>query len=440
MAEKGLKTASDPKIVANQMKMADAVGQDYKNKYGDWEKIKTSFAEHPVNSLLDASIVLDAGATAAAKAPMLAGKLSRAAALTNPFKVVGTTLEKAGKISTVPLGYSTGAGELAIQDAAKAGREGGSAQKAFEDNITGKESGTAVVQDAKAAAENLIEARSRSYLENMASTKQATAPVDVAPINKAFVDLKNSLFVEGTNDLTISKPALQKMKEIGQLLTKWQRNPKGNTAIGLDGLKRAIDDLMPAMTEQNANAARVVTVMRNAVKDAIVKQVPEYAKAMSEYETASNDIKEITKSLSLGDKASQDTALRKLQSVLRDNANSNYGTRLESVQKLEAAGAKDIMPKLAGQALRSKFPRGIAKYLTPGGIGLAAASAAGLASNPLLALTAIPGIALTSPRLVGHLANYAGKGARVAAEVPNRLLVKSSQLSDSMQRNRLMAH
>ena len=50
------------------------------------------------------------------------------------------------------------------------------------------------------------------------------------------------------------------------------------------------------------------------------------------------------KALSLNNTASADTALRKLQSVVRNNVNANFGARLNLVEQRDSAG--DIPPRL----------------------------------------------------------------------------------------------
>jgi hypothetical protein len=80
----------------------------------------------------------------------------------------------------------------------------------------------------------------------------------------------------------------------------------------LDALKRRICDIVDN-TERGSPAQKVATQVYNVVKDQIVKQAPEYAKTMADYEKASNLIREMEKTLSLNPKASVDTTLRKLQ-------------------------------------------------------------------------------------------------------------------------------
>jgi hypothetical protein len=135
--------------------------------------------------------------------------------------------------------------------------------------------------------------------------------------------------------------------------------------------------------------------MYNSVKNQIVKQAPVYENTMKQYSEASQLIKEIERSLSLGKNAAADTAVRKLQSITRNNANTNYGQRLSLVQELERQGATSLIPNLAAQSLSSLTPRGIQRAAATGIGGYGA-----LTVNPLT----IPALALSSPRLMGETA------------------------------------
>ncbi len=119
---------------------------------------------------------------------------------------------------------------------------------------------------------------------------------------------------------------------------------------------------------------------------------------MKDYTQASELLDEITRSLSLGNRASADTAMRKLQSVMRNNVNTNYGARLASLQELEQQGGRQLMPQLAGQALNDFMPRGIQRATAP----LLAGTMTGLPSG-------IAAAAASSPRLMGEAAYYAGR-------------------------------
>jgi hypothetical protein len=124
---------------------------------------------------------------------------------------------------------------------------------------------------------------------------------------------------------------------------------------------------------------------------------------MQEYSEASDTIKEIERALSLGQKASADTAMRKLQSLTRNNVNTNYGNRLDLAKTLEAGGGNEILPSISGQAMSSWTPRGLAGLGGPATLGIAAAM-----SNPY-ALAALP---FQSPRTIGTLLYGTGQGLR----------------------------
>jgi hypothetical protein len=122
---------------------------------------------------------------------------------------------------------------------------------------------------------------------------------------------------------------------------------------------------------------------------------------MKAYQEASELTKEIERALSLGQKAAADTSMRKLQSLMRNNVNTNYGNRLDLAKQLEAAGGNEIMPAIAGQALNSFTPRGLQGVAATGLGGFGIANPATLAALPL-----------TSPRLMGEAAYGLGKVTR----------------------------
>ena len=126
----------------------------------------------------------------------------------------------------------------------------------------------------------------------------------------------------------------------------------------MDILKRRIDNEYPDGINPGDEAV-VIAQARDMVKRQILEQVPDYNKVMQPYEEASRLERELQKALSLGKNASADTALRKLQSVMRNNVNANFGNRLKLVEKLEEAGDYYLLPRIAGQSLNSYTPRGL---------------------------------------------------------------------------------
>jgi hypothetical protein len=132
---------------------------------------------------------------------------------------------------------------------------------------------------------------------------------------------------------------------------------------------------------------------------------------MSEYEAGSDAIKEIEKALSLNDKASVDTALRKLTSIMRNNVNTNFGQRTKLAEKLQQAGGAEFIPGIAGQSLNSPYPRGIQGGVLP---ALGAGTFMGAGFIPAAGV-----LAASSPRLVGEAAYYAGKAGGAIGNTGN---------------------
>ena len=132
---------------------------------------------------------------------------------------------------------------------------------------------------------------------------------------------------------------------------------------------------------------------------------------MEGYAEASSLLDEIKKSLVGGEKASADTALRKLQSVMRNNVNTNFGARLENFRTLDSIDDLFLAERVAGQALSSLGGRGIAGQISPYGV---LAAGAGF-DIPTAILTGIG----TSPKIAGTTSYGAGLLTRpLATKIP----------------------
>ena len=79
----------------------------------------------------------------------------------------------------------------------------------------------------------------------------------------------------------------------------------------------------------------------------------------------------------------------------RDGVNANFQNRLDAVNKLDP----NLMPELSGLALQNIAPRGIMGPLSGSALSL------GSVVNPSMLL----GLPLTSPRLMGNVANRSGQ-------------------------------
>jgi hypothetical protein len=316
---------------------------------------------------------------------------------------------KAGPaIADVLGGIGTHTGGGSIKTAFASGMKGGESGQAFRDNMRGNIPIDDVVTDAKTALQSMRGDRSASYNKGMASMRaDEAAPYPSAVLKFDEVDkaISSTNSVKNFKGKDLAPETASIRQQIGDVVDEWKSlNPNEyHTPLGMDALKQrigSIKDSLPYGSPERVIADRAY----NAVRDTIVKQAPDYAKTMKGYEAASKEIKEIEKTLSLNPKASVDTALRKLQSVTRNNVNTNYGKRADLAETLSQHGAPELMEKLSGQAMNAWTPRGLGKFAAP-------VVAGSSWFNPMAAAM----LPLMSPRLVGEAAHGAG---RVAGSIP----------------------
>jgi hypothetical protein len=336
-------------------------------------------------------------------------------ALPGAVKVAGEAGKLAGRgisgLAKNTLGMTTGAGAETFGTAYRAGRDGSTS---FLDNMRGNVAMTDVLDGAKDALSKMRIERGNQYRSGMVDIANDKSVIDFTPIEQAVNSLQKMGVYKGQ---VINKNAAGTVDEVSGLVNQWKSLDPAefHTPEGLDALKKALGDVRDA-TQFGTPGRRAADTAYNAVKAQIERQAPTYAKVMKDYSQASEVLTEIEKSLSLGNKAAADTSMRKLQSLMRNNVNTNYGNRLGMAKTLEEEGA-DILPAVAGQAASSFTPRGLQ--------GLAA-TGAGFASlaNPA-SLAFLP---FTSPRLMGELSYGLGamnRGIGGAANSARHLLPNS---------------
>ena len=393
--------------------LASKVGQHYVQRYGSVEGAKQAIAKDPAGVMADLSTVLTGGAMLPTRA---APALATAARAVDPLLLSAKAGEKAielgGLATKQALGLTTGVGGEAVGQAYKAGVAGGEAAEALKANMRGNVEQTAVLDAAKQNLAELGRQRQQAYRANMQNIKGDKSVLDFTGIDKAITDAQSKVVFKGK---VKNEAAAQKLAEVEAKVADWKSLDPADfhTPEGLDALKQSIGETLESIPFESTQQRLVVGEVYNAVKNEINKQAPTYAKTMKAYSDASEQIKEIEKALSLGKKASVDTAMRKLQSLMRNNVNTNYGQRLRLAQELETAGGRQLMPSLAGQSLNQLVPRGI-QGATSVPTSLGAFSLGGLP------LTLAYG-AVSSPRLVGEAAYGAGRVAKGLLDVQNAL-------------------
>ncbi len=389
---------------AQNQPVLDAMKQGVSDAYGGYDQIVNRMETKPLSMAMDLSTF----------APV-------ASPINATARGVGAAARVPEAIASHALGVTTGAGTDSVRLAAKAGLTG---NKAFYPQLTGVADINQPVELARSSIGQMGTAQGSAYRQGMKGVLEDKSHLDFNPVLGALSNAQKTLHHGGIPDDAAAVTALNRMRQTveerrlqpqpanvpnagyGTGLPEFifgdapKVAPGGGplpapsphyTPEGFDRMKRALGAVWRD-TEQGTNARRVAGNAYNAAKDEIVKQAPVYAETMAGYSKAQDAMDEIARTLSLGEKATQDTALRKLQSMMRDTVASNFRGRKKLGEEL-AKYEPDLPYALAGQAMNSPIPRGLT------GRGLAIMEAI---HAPWL-------LPFTSPRAVGQAAYTAGQ-------------------------------
>lgn len=420
----------NPQASQRAVKTADAIGQFYKDRYGSAEGIKNAVATDPVGVAADVSTVLAGGAGLAraaanltANAPKIsnalasiASKTSALADATNPVNALTYAAKKGaeatGFAGRTALGLTTGQGPENIRTAFESGLKN---KTSFIDNLSGKADMVDALDAAKQNLANMGAQKAAEYRSGMVNIKGDKTVLNFNGIDDAIKNASSMVTFKGQIKNEKGAQAAQKAAEI---VDEWKSlNPaEYHTPEGLDALKQKVGGVLESIPFEEKTARKVVGSIYDSIKQEINTQAPVYASVMKDYSEATELIGEIERALSLGKKASADTALRKLQSLSRNNANTNFGHRLDLAKTLESQGGNEILPAIAGQAMNTWTPRGLVSQ----GAGLYTMGNA-LTNPALMAL-----LPLQSPKAVGLAAYGAGKVAAPIQRGMNALNARDS--------------
>jgi len=307
--------------------------------------------------------------------------------------VVANALRLGGNAASHTLGMTSGTGAESVKQAFKDA-------PGFLKNMRGDAPQSEVVDSARQGIDTMRQGMMERYSTAKGGWASDKTPLDFKPIGDAVNTASEKYSFHGVPQPGVADVKVKVEKEVADWLENARTNPAFLTVEGLDGLKRHLSTITPVDATNRTGRAFVADIV-DSVKESIIKQRPDYGPAMRDYWASTKELDEITRSLSLGDNKTTDTALRKLQSLMRNNVNSNYGARLQSAGKLLDKGGVDILPQIAGQSMSSLQPRGLQGTVAT---GMGGASII----NPSLALT----LPMMMPRVVGEGARYAGKASR----------------------------
>lgn len=447
------KFESNPEAAQRAVIAANEAGGALKQRYGSVEGIKNTIATDPVGAMADLSTLITGvgglargGAIGLNAIPKNAASpiaktvsglntgadiLGRAADVTNPInamvKLPSKAYDLAGALTKQGLALKTGVGTEPITQAVKAGQEGNAT---FLENMRGQVPITQVLDDAKTNLAKMNLDKQAEYRSGMVNVKSDTSVLDFAGIDKAIKDAESMAYFKGKIK---DKTAAKVLDDIKNKVADWKKSDPAeyHTPEGMDNLKQSLWEDFGKLGMEEKTAYSAGKQVYDAVKKEISTQAPEYSKVMKNYTEATEQIKEIERALSLGQKASADTAMRKLQSLMRNNVNTNYGQRLELAKQLEAMGGNEMMPALAGQALNQFTPRGLQRA-TAAPEALLAYGAGG----PALA---VADLATSSPRFVGEAAYKYGQMLDALNKAKQPISNISNKMNVSPQQARLAA-
>jgi hypothetical protein len=393
--------------------LASKVGQHYVERYGSVEGAKRALATDPAGVMADLSTVLTGGAMLPTRA---APALATAARAVDPLmlaaRATGKAVDITGSVAKPLLGMQTGAGTEAIGQAYKAGKVGGETSEMFKANMRGEVPQIEVLDAAKQNLSAMAEQRQAAYRTEMANISKDKSVLSFDGIDKAIDNAMNKVTYKGQ---IVNEEAFDKVVKAKAEIDAWkQLDPaEFHTPEGLDKLKQKVGSVLEKIPFEQKTSLTAVNEVYNGIKNEIKKQAPTYAKTMQAYSEATDLIREIERTLSQGKNASVDTQMRKLQSIMRNNVNTNFGQRLSLAQQLEQAGGKQMLPALAGQALNTYTPRGLQG---------ASSIPTSLMAGSLFGNVAVPlSLATSSPRLMGEAAYGAGRVAKGLLDVQNRM-------------------
>jgi len=346
--------------------------------------------------------------------------------------VVGLASKGVGAVAKPLLGRLSGTGTGAVEEALKSGMQPTKSMNPFKSTTTydkalrGKILGEEIVDSARTALTRLKDARTGAYQSQLQQVAQQQAPIDLRPIKGEVASLMQKYNVKidpttgaiDTSRIAMGKSGRNDIEDIIEEVSGWGTKPGDNTALGLDTLKRRLDDFY----SDSSQARQFVTQLRNKVKDTIVTNVPQYDEMTKGYTEATKIIKDVEAGLMLRKQGMSgrivaDQTLRRLMSSMKDN----FALRKELVDILGREGGEDLGQAIAGYTQSSVMPVGLA------GTGPALIGSAALTKLVDPSFGAL--LAASSPRVQGEFLRLWGKGmkgAKVAAPAVKRVAVQGA--------------
>lgn len=426
--------------VTHPLDTVQAVGQGLGERYGtptewksgDFSKLEQTIRKDPVGLAADLSALFSGGGSLASEVGLAnTGRfLSKAGEVVEPLRAMGKTAELGadlvGEGASALLGRTSGLSRA-------------ESRRAFFDRknvlpaMRGDVSQTDILANAEKGLQNMKQQRGAEYSAKLEQIAGNTGIFDIQPVKDLLeneltstnyratrtaepVTTQSSVLDKSGNPTanTATQPgwdfstatfganpaAVTDAKRLTDIVENWGSKPGQNTALGLDTLKRQLDDFYSPSSDVRA----LTTKLSDKVKSIVSARVPEYKVMLKDYEEASELIKDIQTGTGVGGRAATDTILRKLMSVNRNN----FEFRNTLAGELEKAGSQGLRSQIAGNQMKTWNPRGIAGA-SSGGLATYEMFHGGM-RDPASIATVLGTLAVGTPRVVGEFLQSLGFG------------------------------
>lgn len=404
-----------------------AIIDDYIKAYGGKQAFYKTLATDPVRLLTDLATVATGGEAALAKVPQAASMISKAGKLgevtakameasapalekvahvatyADPLKLAGAAVSKGADTAMGALNMSTGVGSGVMQEALRTGFEGGEAGANFRRGMSELPT-EEVVGLARQGYDTMKQRMFADFQADKDVWSKSNARLNFDKLDNAELAVHNDIVSQTGNRLKFkaSDADVAKINKILETVDQWRKDPQSHTLLGFDDLKQAIRNQIDFKNDSKY-VTSAATKMANAAKDtAMTAADPRYRKSLRNYELMSDKLHDVERAFSL-DSDNLHTTMSKLQSVMRNNASTQYGMRKGAAQTLKDESGVDILPMLAGHAASSWTPRGITRPIMAGASWPTAMGAAFLGHPAALGAAGIASLAASPKLMAGTL-------------------------------------
>lgn len=294
-------------------------------------------------------------------------------------------------------GVLTGTGGESLRQAFNAAYKGGKDLSTFTDNLRGRVTPETLVQTVRENVGKVQAARNSDFtrtLSTLGDRKVNTVGLRETVENNLRdfnIDVKDGALDFSKSKFSTVPQARTKLQEMYGEITRLGNE---EDLVRVDTSRQALRNLLLAGDDGSANTANaIITDAIDAVRDT-GKQVDGYESMLNRFASESEFLDELNQSLSTGNKASIETAFKKLTVSLR----TNNEQRLALLKELDQATGGTILSQVAGQQMSELLPRGIFRQVA---LSLAGASAV-IPGGVALAPTIVTSLLAVSPRVAGE--------------------------------------